>query len=74
LYHSFKLFVVGQSTLKSSQEFGSQTSEITGSNFSFSHNLTPNNDLNTMHSTTKALSSMQTITHGDISLIERPHG
>jgi len=69
-----KLFVVGQSTLKSSQDFASQTFGITGSNFLFSHNLTPNNDLNMMHSTTKAMSSMQTITHGDISLTQRLHG
>jgi len=51
-----KLFVLGQSTLKSSQDFASQTSGITGSNFPFSDNLTPNNDLNMMHSTTKAMS------------------
>jgi len=68
-----KLFVVGQSTLKSSQDFASQTSGITDSNLPFSHNLTPNNDLNMMHSTTKGMSSIQTITHGDISFTQHPH-
>jgi len=69
-----KVFVVGQSTLKSSHDFASQTSGITGSNFLSSHNLTPKNDLNMMNSTTKAMSSMQTITHGDLTLTQLPHG
>jgi len=68
LITDMKFVVVGQTTANSSQQFCSQTLGIMGTNYPLFENLTPNNEFNIMHSTTKVLSSMRTITNAQISL------
>jgi len=65
-----KLFFVGQNTVKSIQYVSSQSSIITGRDYAVSENMTANKEVNTMHSTTKVVSSMGTITNGQSSLTE----
>jgi len=45
-----------------------------GTDYPVSENLTPNKEFNTMHSTTKVLSSMVTIINAQFFLIEQLHG
>jgi len=61
IYHSFWLFVVGGSTPNSCQDFGSPASRIMVTNIPVYEKVTPNNQL--MHSTTKVLSSMGTVSN-----------
>ena len=65
-----KLFVVGQNTIKSIHYVSSQSSVIMGRDYAVSENMTPNREFNTMHSTTKVVSSMRKITNGQSSLTE----
>ena len=70
----FKIIFVGQNTVKSIHYVSSQSSVITGRDYAVSENMTANKEVNTMHSTTKVVSSMGTITKGQNSLTEYLHG
>jgi len=65
---------LGQTTVNSSKQFWCQTSRNTGINDYVSVNLTLDNEFNTMHSSTKVLSSMGTVSNEEIGLTEQVHG
>ena len=61
IYHQLWLIVVGGSTPNSCEDLGSPTSEIMITNIPVYEKFTPNNQL--MHSATKVLSSMSTVSN-----------
>ena len=69
-----KLFVVGQNIANSIHYVSSQSSVIMGRYYPVSENMTPNKEFNNMHSTTKVVSSLRTITNGQSSLTEDLYG
>jgi len=71
-YASF--FFVGQTIVNSSKQFLCQTSQNTSINDFVYVNLTLNNEFNTMHSITKVLSLMGTISNEEFGLTVQVHG
>ena len=68
------LFFLGQTIVNSSKKFLCQTSQNTSINDSICAKLTLDNELNTMHSIPKVLSSMSTVSNEEFGLTVQLHG